>query len=111
MKTKANLLFDELNRRYWRGRLPYYRVIRRDLAKKEIRGKCNNESQTILLEKTLEDDEIRATLLHEMCHIGNGPGYDHGPRFLRKLRRLLIFAKYSDGKRAYNSAFFRHPIM
>jgi hypothetical protein len=24
-----------------------------------------------------------------MCHIGTGPGYAHGPRFLRKLRRLV----------------------
>jgi hypothetical protein len=26
-QTEASRLFDELNRRYWRGRLPPYRVL------------------------------------------------------------------------------------
>ncbi len=32
---------------------------------------------------------LRLTLLHEMCHIGTGRGYSHGPRFLKKMRRLV----------------------
>ena len=89
MKTKASILFDELNRRYWRGRLPRYRLICRNLTKQELLGRCYNQGKTILLEKSLTDDALRQTLLHEMCHIGSGPGYDHGRLFLRKVRRLV----------------------
>lgn len=87
MKTKASLLFDELNRRYWRGRLPKYRVIRRDLSRDELDGYCDDNRRTIVLHKDLADEDLRRTLLHEVCHIGSGP--KHGPRFQRKLDRLI----------------------
>ncbi len=87
MKTEASRLFDELNTRYWGGRLPRYRVIQRaDLG---CWGLCDNARRTILLAPHPSREALRLTLLHEMCHIGTGPGYGHGPRFLRKLRRLI----------------------
>ncbi len=89
MRTEANRLFDEFNRRYWRGRLPTYRVIRRATIPGSRLGSCSNTSRTILLHRVLEGDELRLILLHEMCHIGPDSGYAHGPRFLRKLRRLV----------------------
>ncbi len=88
MRTEANRLFDELNRKYWRGKLPKYRVIRRAVLFGRCLGLCSNDSRTILLRRDLEGEALRLTLLHEMCHIGPESGYDHGPRFLRKLRRL-----------------------
>lgn len=87
MKTEASRLFDELNRRYWHGRLPRYRVIRR--AALRCLGGCNNRTRMILLRRDLAGEALRLTLLHEMCHIGPDVGYDHGPHFLRKLRRLV----------------------
>jgi len=37
----------------------------------------------------LEGEELRLTMLHEMCHIGSGAGWVHGPLFRRKVRRLV----------------------
>jgi hypothetical protein len=83
-------LFADLNRRYWRSRLPRYRVIRRARLGREDRlGECDNRTGTILLRKDLDPERLRLVLLHEMCHIGAGPGHSHGPRFLRKVRRLV----------------------
>ncbi len=88
MRTEANRLFDEFNRRYWRGRLPTYRVIRRAVILGRCLGLCSNDSRTILLRRELQGELLRLVLLHEMCHIGTGSGHDHGPRFVRKLCRL-----------------------
>lgn len=89
MKTYASQLFDELNRKYWRGQLPRYRVIERASLPADRLGQCDNARRTILLAPHPSPEALRLTLLHEMCHIGTGPGSDHGPRFLRKLRRLV----------------------
>jgi hypothetical protein len=92
MKTHASQLFDELNRKYWRGRLPRYRVIQRATLH-GLLGRCRNAHRTILLAPHPSLEALRLTLLHEMCHIKSGstdPGYDdHGPVFLRKMRRLV----------------------
>ena len=89
MKAReAQRLFDELNERYWHGRLPRHRVIRRAALRGRALGIHNNKSRTILLLQSLDGEKLRLTLLHEMCHIGTGGGYSHGPRFLRKLHRL-----------------------
>lgn len=42
MKTSASRMFDEFNRRYWRARLPRFRVIRRDLGN-HYPGLCDNK--------------------------------------------------------------------
>jgi hypothetical protein len=81
-------MFADFNRRYWHGRLPQHRVLRRDLTKHNLRGLCVGERRVILIEQTLKGDQLRRTLLHEMCHIGDHGANAHGPRFLRKVRRL-----------------------
>ena len=89
MKAReAQRLFDELNKRYWRGRLPRYRVIRRAALGDRAMGLCNNKTRTILLLQSLDGEKLRLTLLHEMCHIGKASEYPHGPQFLKKLHRL-----------------------
>jgi hypothetical protein len=88
-QTEASRLFDELNRRYWRGRLPRYRIIQRSTLSGGALGQCRDGTRTILIAPHASVDALRATLLHEMCHIGTGPGLAHGPRFVRKLRRLV----------------------
>ncbi len=87
-KTEVSQMFDEFNRKYWRGRLSRYRVIRRATLSDNDLGQCRNKTRTILLRRDLDGELLRQTLLHEMCHIGPDSGYDHGPRFLRKLHRL-----------------------
>ncbi len=89
MRTETRRLFDEFNKKYWHNRLPRYRVIRRTNIADNYLGLCNDRTKTILLKKDLVGEGLRLTLLHEMCHIGTGSSYQHGPRFLRKLRRLV----------------------
>lgn len=62
--------------------------MRRQLYERYL-GLCDNKRNTISLQKDLSPEDLRLTLLHEMYHIDNGPGYQHGPRFLRKVRRLV----------------------
>ena len=64
-RSEASRLFDELNRRYWRGRLPRYRVIRRALLPRFL-GTCSDKTQTILVDSSLAGEMLRLTLLHEM---------------------------------------------
>ena len=87
---EAQRLFDELNERYWHGRLPRYRVIFQAALYGGRLGFCDDKTRTILLLRSLNRKELRLTLLHEMCHIGTPSDEEsHGPRFLRNLHRLM----------------------
>lgn len=86
--TEASRLFDELNRRYWRGRLPRYRIIRRAKLPDHL-AYCRNETRTIVVRADLAGNDLRLTILHEMCHIGSDGGRVHGALFQRKMRRLV----------------------
>ena len=111
VKTKVTLLFDDLNRRYWRGRLPKYRVIRLDLSHNKLLGYCNNQRRTIILHKHQTGEDLRLTLLHEMCHIGNARGLDHGATFQRKVRRLVNLGEpklIEDAERCDGTAIARY---
>lgn len=89
MKTEASRLFDELNRRHWRGRLPRYRVVRRERLPggDTVTGVCRHRARTILVQRGLLGDRLRVTLLHEMAHVA-AREFGHGPRFRRGLARL-----------------------
>lgn len=89
MRTEASRLFDEFNRRYFRACLPRYRVIRRTVLRGNVLGVQRDKTRTILLRRDLTGENLQLTLLHEMCHIGTGSGYSHGPRFQKKMRRLI----------------------
>ena len=82
--------FDDLNRRYWRGRLPRYRVRFSPGLRKRTGciGQCDDSQHLIVIDPSETGTALRLTLLHEMCHVGNHHGAWHGPIFLRKLRRL-----------------------
>jgi hypothetical protein len=79
-------LYHELNRRYFAGRLPRYRVTFAQPQVTGWRGECLPGQRLIRLRRGFTGDELRRTLLHEMCHIG-APG--HGQRFQAKLARLV----------------------
>jgi hypothetical protein len=93
MKTEASRLFDELNARHWRGRLPRYRVIRLPTsAMKNKIAYCRNLTLTIAVRRELTGEELRLAMLHEMCHIDRittRSGWQHGPVFRRRVRRLV----------------------
>ncbi len=88
--TSLQTLFDEFNRRYWKGRLPRYLVRRQSKIKDgdlEGLGVCNHQKKRIVIKSSLEEDVLREVLLHEMVHV-RFPDEDHGPKFTRELRRL-----------------------
>ncbi len=87
-EADANRLFDVLNRQHWRGRLPRYRV-RFCMFRHRVDGHTYNLTQTILLLNGLGPRRLRRALLHEMCHIGPELWDAHGPRWLRKIERLI----------------------
>jgi len=80
-------LYAQLNREFFRDRLPVYRVRFRQFDRPGQEGECKPTARTILLATPLKGDpqKLRQVLLHEMCHIGS-PG--HGLRFQAKLARL-----------------------
>lgn len=88
MKTDLNRLFDELNRHYWRGRLPKYTVRRLPWKRIGSDGCCDYKTQRIELASECPAEKLRAVLLHEMIHI-QYPDDGHGPQFRRQLRRLI----------------------
>jgi hypothetical protein len=79
-------LYHELNRRFFGGKLPRYRVTFAQARRSGWDGECFPDRRLIQLRRGLAGDELRRSLLHEMCHIG-APG--HGRRFLAKLARLV----------------------
>lgn len=75
-------LYEELNKRFFRNRLPRYNV--RISPSLPSHGKCLSDRRTILL-RPMEPGLLRQFLLHEMCHIGSP---DHGQRFQAKLQAI-----------------------
>ncbi len=85
MASPARLtkLYHELNRKFFRGRLPRYRVTLSSSIPSH--GACLNDRRLIQLQRGLDPEMLRRLLLHEMCHIGTPY---HGHRFQAKLYRL-----------------------
>lgn len=95
--SEAQRLFEELNRRYFRGRLPRYRV--RFVTRHRIHaegiwyGECDSETRVIRLRHGLTDSStptLRQALLHEMCHIG---APRRSPRWQAKMKRLALMSE------------------
>ncbi len=78
-------LYDELNRQFFHGRLPRYRVAFTTFYGSRQRGRCVSKRRLILVRRGLDGEELRRVLLHEMCHIG---ALGHGQRWQSKLRSL-----------------------
>ena len=77
--------FVQYNREYFGDRLPRYRVLRR--RRRNCVAACYDERRLITIHPDQVGDDLAATLLHEMCHIGGGRD-GHGPRFQARMRRL-----------------------
>jgi hypothetical protein len=88
MTTVISHLYDELNHRYWRGRLPKYAIRRLSARRIGSHGRCDYDTQRIYLAFELTGEKLRAVLLHEMIHI-RCANENHGPQFRRQLRRLI----------------------
>lgn len=82
--TSPTQLFHDLNKQFFGGRLPRYRVTLSSSAL--LDGECLSGQRLIRLRRGPADRPLREILLHEMCHIGTGNG--HGEKFLARLRGL-----------------------
>ena len=84
-------IFAAYNRKYWRGRLPVYRLVIATMP--DAMGRCEwtRKVITIDVEQHKSDREVRSTLLHEMAHaaasIRGSRGHD--PKFFAQLEKLL----------------------
>ena len=86
---QLRVLFATLNQQYWDGRLPTYRVGRKEI-KHQNQGVTDNAKMVIWIDSRPErvsDGEIRQVLLHEMCHTLKRCS-SHGKQFQRQLARL-----------------------
>ena len=86
-RSPLSRLFDSFNKTFFRGRLPKYRVRLRILRRclDDEYGHCDDHKRIIYIDRGLDPESERRTLLHEMCHIGTR---GHGKRFQAKLARL-----------------------
>jgi hypothetical protein len=92
-RQPLDALFDAANQKFFRGRLPKYRVVfAGERALGSADGRCSQGQFTIRIAERLKPDPARVhrTLLHEMCHHGCP---FHGKRFMRKLERLAAMGE------------------
>ncbi len=94
-------LFDNLNERYFRGRLPRYRVTHYSFMPRTVRGQTLRDRRLIRLAQGLSPRVLRMTLLHEMLHI---QAEDHGCRFQDGLMSL---ARRGEGWAAKEASQYR----
>jgi hypothetical protein len=83
-------LYDDLNTRFFRARLPRFalrlsRHVTPHSVGDDAHGVCDEPHCVIPLARTLSETERRQVLLHEMCHIGT---LGHDLRFRAKFARL-----------------------
>ncbi len=78
-------LYADLNRQFFRGKLPRYRATFSKEVIGPFQGICLDKRRLIRLRRGLPPQEIRQVLLHEMCHIRTR---GHGRRWQEKMLRL-----------------------
>lgn len=82
-------LFERYNAKYWKGKLPRYRVINSkkifDLARE---GLCDRRAHKLFINVASHytDLQVRQTLLHEMAHAATKGG--HGKHWLAEMERI-----------------------
>ena len=84
-RQSLNQLFDELNGRWFDGRLRRRKVRWATFRNPHQRGVCPPGPKPILIVRGMSPAGVAAILLHEMCHIGCP---SHGRRFTARIARL-----------------------
>jgi hypothetical protein len=82
-------VFDELNRHYFQGSLPRYRIDVVEVIAGErpsVSGKISIENRVIYVRHTHDVRGLASVLLHEMAHAAGG--YGHEEPYFRELKRL-----------------------
>jgi hypothetical protein len=91
------MLFDDFNRKYFRGRLRSV-GLRYVNSAPERSGKYCPASRTIHISRKLTIEEIPGVLLHEMCHIGTK---GHGKQWRERINQLLAMGAPVDAEDAH----------
>jgi SprT-like family len=97
-QSRLERLYRYYNRRYWQGRLPVYYIRIVCLADGTL-ALCSSKAKrriSIDVAQCRSDRELKASLLHEMCHVAarrpNADAYarhgGHGRAFYRQLHKL-----------------------
>lgn len=83
-------LFDRYKKRYWRGRLPRYRLVVGPCGEETV-GLCDSKRRTITVDVSAHrnDREVRGTMLHEMCHAAAKRSRGHDVPFFAQTEKLL----------------------
>jgi hypothetical protein len=75
--------FSEFNDKYFHGRLPDYHLrTSHRVTRLGESGICNRKRKLISILRSLEDDDAKSCLLHEMAHAATS-GY-HGKAWRQK---------------------------
>lgn len=85
--TNAQRLFHKLNRQYFNGQLPEYRVVVSDEFGLGSHGLCRKEEREIHVGTSLRGKELTKALLHEMAHAAV-PKRGHGKAWSAEMERL-----------------------
>lgn len=108
-------LYDEFERKYFRGRMPRRINVRWGIAAsvgqkfedtlsghaaeyKCTYGRLVDSEWEIIIDWTIRDfdDIVCITLLHEMAHVVADPSCGHGPRWRAEIHRLKRIGAYDD---------------
>ena len=92
--TNLNLLFNSLNNKYWSSSLQDWNVSTEDCI--GLYGQCDSETLTIRirLETHRNDQELQATLVHEMAHAV--VGLDHDAQWRAEMERVRALGAPTD---------------
>ena len=100
--VKYTDIYDYYNIKYFGHRLPVVRVGFYKDCKRECGATVKLDGARypayIYLNAKLKtfDVYLRATLLHEMCHVKLLNRHGHGPKFKKELKRLQRIGAYDD---------------
>jgi hypothetical protein len=99
-ERQCQALFDAYNRRFFRGRLPAYRVLLSNQFGTGLHGMCRRKEREIHLGTELRGADLRKRLIHEMAHAASNGG--HGALWQAEMRRLKRLSATHEDPDAYS---------
>src|SRR5271156_6728748 len=100
----AERWYDDCNKKYFGGKCPVVRIGFYDKKAMKnsyawtVRKEGFKFPSHIVFNPYFYDwvDELKRSLLHEMCHVYLPQGVHHGPKFKKELRRLLLAGAFDN---------------
>lgn len=100
MRMTLRSLFNRYNRKYFSGKLQVS-----DVRFGRVQGSTHADTTflesaapIVTLGKHLKDTTrfLHMVLLHEMTHVDLGPAAGHGPKFVKRMRKLVRQGAFDD---------------